>query len=277
MIGGVKTIHLLIITLCLWVIGISTAFAAEHVPVHSDAMNRDVNNMIILPASYDGKREFPVIYLLHGHGMQYFEWLRVQRDLPKLADHYGIILVCPDAGNSWYWDSPVNPASRFETYVACELPAFIKSKYKTIDSKDARAITGLSMGGHGALWLAIRHQDVFGACGSMSGAVDIRPFPRNWNIADSLGKYEDNPARWDAHTVMTQLPLIKPGLAIIIDCGTGDFFFEVNEKLHRELLARKIPHDYISRPGAHNGAYWRNAVLYQILFFSEIFNKRCPR
>lgn len=258
--------------LLLWVgVWCGAVEQVADVVVRSEAMNKDIHNLVMLPDGYDGEKSYPVVYLLHGWGMKYHEWLRVQRDLPKLATQHGLILVCPDGANSWYWDSPVNPALRYETYVSKELTDYVRTHYKTVDDKRFRAITGLSMGGHGALWLAIRHQDTFGACGAMSGGVDIRPFPGRWNIADSLGEYENNPERWAAHTVMTQLHLIRPGLAIIIDCGTEDFFFEVNENLHRELLARKVPHDYISRPGVHNARYWRNSILYQLLFFAEHF------
>lgn len=254
-------------------LGLPSAWAQQvnDVVVHSASMNKNLHNMVILPKGYDGERRFPVVYLLHGYGMKYQEWLRVQRELPQVASLHGMILVCPDGANSWYWDSPVRPDMRYETYVAKELTDYIRKNYKTVDAREARAVTGLSMGGHGALWLAIRHQDLFGACGSMSGGVDIRPFPGKWEMAVSLGDYEGNRERWDAHTVMTQLSRIKPGLRMIIDCGTEDFFYEVNEKLHRELLARKIPHDYISRPGGHSAAYWRNAILYQLLFFAEYF------
>ena len=89
-----------------------------------------------------------------------------------------MIIVCPDGGfGSWYWDSPVDAGSQYETYVSNELVTWIDSKYKTIKTRKGRAITGLSMGGQGALYLAFRHQDIFGAAGSMSGGVDIRPFP----------------------------------------------------------------------------------------------------
>ena len=74
---------------------------------------------------------------------------------------------------SWYWNSPVDPKSQYETFISDELIKAIDSKYKTIKNRTGRAITGLSMGGHGALYLAIKHQDVFGAAGSMSGGVDI--------------------------------------------------------------------------------------------------------
>lgn len=76
----------------------------------------------------------------------------------------------PDGANSWYWDSPLDPASQFETFVAQELPDWIDARYLTIPSREGRAVTGLSMGGHGALWVALRHKDRFGAAGSTSGA-----------------------------------------------------------------------------------------------------------
>ena len=272
-------VYLFIVIICLGALNGAGREPLEQA-VPSKAMGRDIANLVILPEEYDGQRAYPVIYLLHGWEMKYREWLRVQRELPELATKYGVILVCPDAGNSWYWDSPLHPHMRYETYVAQELADFIRTHYKTIDDRRARAITGLSMGGHGALWLAIRHQEVYGACGSMSGAVDIRRIPTLrstppscYNITNVLGSYEEHPDRWAQHSVMTQLHRIQPGLAIILDCGTGDMFHEMNAELHRTLLEMRIPHDYISRPGAHNGRYWRNALHYQLLFFAEHFKR----
>ena len=72
---------------------------------------------------------------------------------------------------------------------------------------------------------------------------------------------------------MNQLHLLAPNSTrIIIDCGTDDFFYDVNLRLHQELLYRNIKHDFITRPGAHNWDYWKNAVKYQALFFSNYFD-----
>ena len=82
------------------------------------------------------------------------------------------------------------------------------------------------MGGHGALYLAIKHQDVFGAAGVMSGGVDIRPFPDNWDMAKRLGAYSEQPERWEKNTVINMLYLLRPGsLSLIIDCGQKIFSF----------------------------------------------------
>lgn len=173
-----------------------------------------------------------------------------------------MIVVCPDGQNSWYWDSPIDPKMQFETYVSKELVNYIDKNYKTVATPQGRAVTGFSMGGHGGLWLGINHPEVFGACGSMSGGVDIRPFPNSWNMKDRLGVYKENKEVWDNHTVITQVSKIEPNtLAIIFDCGKDDFFYGVNEALHEELLYNNIPHDYIVRPGWERG--YRLQLYYQ--------------
>jgi S-formylglutathione hydrolase FrmB len=254
----------------------SNAASVDTVLVYSSVMKKDLKTVIIRPNDYDAGKVFPVVYLLHGYSGNHADWISKAPGFQKAADEQHIIIVCPDGGyGSWYWDSPVDPQSQFETFVSKELVAFVDSKYKTIKDRNGRGITGLSMGGHGALYLAFRHQDVFGAAGSMSGGVDIRPFPNNWDMAKKLGKYADQPERWEKNTVINMLHLLTPNsLSIMIDCGTEDFFFQVNENLHDQLRYRNIPHDYVVRPGAHNWPYWNNAVQYQLLFMSNYFNRK---
>lgn len=182
--------------------------------------------------------------------------------------------MCPDGENSWYWDSPLNEDSQFETFVSRELVSYVDGHYRTLPSREKRAITGLSMGGHGALWLAIRHQDVFGAAGSTSGGLDIRPFPDNWDMKAQIGAKDAGVCDWDDYTVINQTGKLKDGaLRIIFDCGYDDFFFEVNQAFHQKLLERGVMHDFIVRPGAHTGEYWNNSIDYQILFFLKFFRE----
>lgn len=271
-----KRIGLLFV--CLW-LAIAPFYAArvDTVMVNSPSMNKEVKVLVIVPkAATAPKYVFcPVVYLLHGYGGNAKTWIDVQPELPQIADEKGIIFVCPDGKNSWYWDSPLNQDYRYETFVSSELIDYIDSHYKTLTNRRFRAITGLSMGGHGALWNAIRHKDVFGAAGSTSGGVDIRPFPKNWQMAEQLGEWETNKEVWEAHTVVNQIDSLQNGdLALIIDCGEADFFLEVNKDLHNRLLERKIDHDFITRPGGHTGTYWSNSIDYQILFFSKFFRKQ---
>lgn len=250
----------------------ATAAIVDTVETYSPSMKKNIKAVVITPDNYASVKELPVVYLLHGYSGGYADWITRAKGFEKAADQYQFIIVCPDGNNSWYWDSPIDPRYKYETYVSKELVEWIDSKYKTVKNPKGRAITGLSMGGHGALYLAFRHQDVFGAAGSMSGGVDIRPFPNNWDMAARLGKYAEHPDNWEKNTVINLLHLLTPNsLSLIIDCGTDDFFFKVNENLHQQLLQRNIPHDYITRPGAHNWPYWSNAIGYQLLFMNNFF------
>ncbi len=265
---------LLLAVICLGSITVDAA-QIDTVTTFSPSMKKEIKAVVLLPDTYNKSKRYPVVYLLHGYSDNYRRWPNAA-SVKQASDLYQQIIVCADGGfSSWYWDSPIDPTCQYETYIAKELTTWIDTHYSTIPNAKARAIAGLSMGGQGALYLAIKHPDVFGATGSMSGGVDIRPFPNNWDMAKRLGKYADHPENWEKNTITNLLYLIEPNtLSIIIDCGTSDFFYEVNQQLHQQLLYRNIPHDYITRPGGHTWVYWENAVAYQLLFFHNFFDKK---
>jgi len=242
--------------------------------VHSKAMNKDIKNVVITPDGYEKNTEsFSTVYLLHGAGGDHKAWLKVAPKLKAYADHYNIIIVCPNGHvKSWYLDSPIDPSFKYETYVSKELVSAVDDKYRTIKNAKARAITGYSMGGHGALYLAFKNFDVWGVAASMSGGVDIRPYALKWGIPDRLGSFAEYPEHWEKNSVINLVHLISnKELTFQVDCGTGDFFYADNKRFHEKLLERKIPHEYVERPGKHNPEYWRNSIKYQLLFFTEFF------
>jgi len=269
------TKKILFLSIVLFAATFSFAAKVDTVQVESKAMQKLIKNVIATPDSYEKSEVYPVVYLLHGATGNYSNWVLRAPVVENLADMYNIIIVCPDGGyTSWYFDSPIDNTYKYETYVAKELVDFIDSNYSTVKNKSGRAITGLSMGGHGGLYLGFRHQNIFGAAGSMSGGVDIRPFPNNWDIAKRLGTLADEPENWEKNTIINMTGLLEnSSLKLIIDCGIDDFFYDVNVALHNKLLEIKYPHDFIIRPGAHNWQYWNNAVLYQFLYFSDFFNQ----
>lgn len=271
--SGIRTrSHLLTFLFLMAFSSSADAAKVDTVLTRSASMKKDIKAVVILPDSYDGRQEYPVIYLLHGHGGSYSDYIKKIPAIKGSVDLHQVIIICPDGKSSWYLDSPVDKAWRYETYVATELPKWVDQNYKTIKDRKGRAIMGLSMGGHGALSLAIKHQDVFGAAGSMSGGLDLRPFPANWNIVDRLGSQSEYPERWKDNSVMEMVPLLSTKkLSLIIDCGESDFFYPVNKAFHEKLSYYNIPHDFIARPGAHNWDYWSNALQYQLLYFSRYF------
>ncbi len=269
-------IHRLTALLLLLAFSSATLDAAtKEVNTFSPSMKKEIRAIIVTPDDYTPSKKYPVLYLLHGYSGNYTDWTSKVPDMQDYANEYDFLIVCPDGNySSWYLDSPTEPDWRYETYVALELTDWVDKHYSTIATREGRAITGLSMGGHGALYLSFRHQDIFASAGSMSGGVDIRPFPLKWEIAGHLGPYSENRENWEENTVINLVYLLTPGsLNLLIDCGTEDFFYQVNCNLHDKLLLNNIPHDFITRPGKHNWDYWNNAIAYQTLFFHRCFEK----
>jgi S-formylglutathione hydrolase FrmB len=243
--------------------------------IFSATMRKNIKCLIIAPESYRATGQpYPVLYLLHGWSGNFAGWLGDAPQLRQHADHYQMLIVCPDGGyDSWYLDSPVDSTVRYDTYISKEVVGFIDYYYNTRRERSGRAIAGLSMGGHGALTLAIKHSDIFGAAGSMAGGLDLRPFKKNdWDLKSVLGNPLTNWQNWEDASAVNLISLLKGReLPIIIDCGLGDFFLEANREMHFRLLEAGIPHEYTERPGEHNGEYWGNAVDYQVLFFHKFF------
>lgn len=263
--------------LLVFVFFTAQAAKVDTIQVYSASMKKNIKTVILVPDNYKkSKKKFPVVYLLHGYSGNYATWVKSFKEVGKQVDKYGFIVIGIDGNySSWYFDSPIDPNFKYETYVINELVPFIDKNYKTIASRESRAISGLSMGGHGALYLSFKHQDVFGAAGSMSGGVDFRPFPDKWDIKKRLGSITEFPENWDKNTVTNMLGLVQSNnLKLIIDCGVDDFFIDVNRELHTKLLALKIDHDYIERPGKHNIEYWENSLKFQLLFFNNFFNDK---
>ena len=255
----------------------SASFAAvvDTVEIRSNAMNKTRKCVVITPGKNKKTKElYPTVYLLHGFSGAYNNWVNKVPELQAYADEYKEVIVCPDGEfSSWYFDSPIDSSFRYETYISKELPAYIESNYPVIKDRKARAISGLSMGGHGGLFLGFRHADFFGACGSMSGALLIDRITRGYQVEKRLGD-TSNKQRYNEYSIMKQMETYpKDSLAIIMDCGTEDFIVEMSRAAHQKMLSLKIPHDYTERPGRHDWKYWATAVQYQLLFFRNYFNK----
>ena len=241
----------------------------ETVQIFSSAMEKDIPVLIVLPDEYEGNPgEMNAVFLLHGYGGDYLNWSN-HTNLEERADRFSMILICPDGSpNSWYLDSPVDSSSQYETFMIQTLIPSLKEKYRI----NQIGITGLSMGGHGSLYLAIRHSEIFDAVSSMSGGVDLTYSTVKWEIASKIGLFELYPERWKNHSIIHMVDLIQDGfMPILIDCGYEDFFIDINRTLHHRLIERKILHTYIEKPGGHSWEYWVNALDEHLLFFQNRF------
>lgn len=269
--------------LFLIVTGFSYAAKVDTLQIPSVVMNKNYKAAVVLPNSYaKGKSVYPVLYLLHGAYGHFHDWLKStpnKNTVKDLADQYNIIIVMPEGENfGFYINSPVNKSSQFETYIIDEVIPKIDQTYRTTKDKKGRAITGLSMGGHGALYLSGRHAELFAAAGSMSGAVDLGAMwdpmsaDRKKMMEPVFGSGEVSRETYVSFAVMNMIDKIKANkLPLIIDCGVDDFLIEHNRELHRRFVYEKIAHEYTERPGAHTWEYWENALPYHLLFFNSVF------
>ncbi len=266
---------------------LSLAATVDTLNIKSRIMGRSLKAAVVLPNGYNtSSTPFPVLYLLHGGQGGFKDWLTKTPDtllLHKLADRYRIIIVTPEGNpTSYYFDSPLDKSSLFETFISKEVVEAVDKAYPTISHRRGRAIAGLSMGGHGALFIANRHPDQYCAAGSMSGVMNINTatwkvppeFARSRmeNFLRLLGPPKDSSNPYAEYTIVGMTDRVKAnGLKLILDCGVDDFLIETNRDLHRRLVSNGTPHDYIERPGKHEWPYWENALAYQMLFFHNVF------
>jgi S-formylglutathione hydrolase FrmB len=274
---------------------------------HSEALGVDKDVVIYLPAGYDAQpaKRWPVFYYLHGLGGNETNWVKHGK-LDAAADALGLaaILVMPDGDDSFYVDSaakidfdkcmkdgtglfvPDAPhdrtcvhARRYETYIAKDLVGWVDGHYATIASREGRAIAGVSMGGFGAMELALRHPDEFSAAASHSGALALlydgpRPFApgqtKLLSSVDDRGKggpigiwlglvFGTDIATWKAHDIVELATVVGPGkVALYFDCGTEDDFHlqDNTQYVHEALTAKHIEHDFFIGPGRHDFAFW---------------------
>lgn len=277
-----------IILFILFVSALQPSFSqakVDTISVFSAAMQKSLKAAVTLPSTYQtGNQSYPVLYLLHGGSGAFDDWHKKVTEpglVNRLSDQYNLIIVTPGVGPaSYYYDSPLMDSVRYETYMIEELIPFVDKNYRTLAQKESRAITGLSMGGHGAIMLSAKHPELFVAAGSMSGVMNIDT--RMWTVPEDfrklrqegqkqmLGEINYNAPDFNSYTAVGLARKIhENGLALIIDCGVDDFLIHTNRQLRSILLWNQTPHDYIERPGAHTWTYWTESLPVHLLFFNK--------
>jgi S-formylglutathione hydrolase FrmB len=249
-------------------------------------MQRELPFWVILPENYEtSKRNYPVLYLLHGLFGSCDNWLELTAIKDYLVDKE-LIVVLPEGGSSWYSDSATIEEDKFESSFINELIPAVETNYRVFGSRKKRAIAGLSMGGFGALKFAFKRPDLFLFAGSMSGAFEAPRLSKNnkgfgWeelgpSILEVFGQ-ERNAARAenDLFEIIGQLSEEKKSAFpyIYIDCGSGDGFLEVNRKLAGLLEERKIKFEYHEAIGGHDWNYWDKQLRVILEIVSQIFGQ----
>src|SRR5258707_7376715 len=146
--------------------------SVETVQFQSKLTNATLPYNVILPPDYraSSATRYPVLYLLHGFGGHYSEWV-THTNVADYAARYRMIVVMPEGNTGWYTDSAGVVADKYESYILKELIPDVQKRYRTIEARYGREIAGLSMGGYGALKFGLKSPDTFAFVGSLSGAL----------------------------------------------------------------------------------------------------------
>ncbi|MCZ6793901.1 MAG: alpha/beta hydrolase-fold protein [Planctomycetota bacterium] len=241
----------------------------ETVEFDSKALGRPMKLNVLLPDGYgsDAERRYPVVYLLHGYGGDYAEWQRVGVEAESTG--LPVIIVMPEGDRSFYVNHHESPENRWEDYITRDVIGYVDAKYRTRARRDGRGISGLSMGGFGAVVLGLSHPELFASVVSHSGALGVlrRELP-NERIASRIREIfgpEGSEVRkkYELVGLVEKLPDSKRP-HIYIDCGSRDRLLESNREFVRELAKLEVRYEYREVPGQHNFAYWKRNVRYSL-------------
>ncbi|MCH8205296.1 MAG: hypothetical protein IID09_09035 [Candidatus Hydrogenedentes bacterium] len=264
------------------------------------SIGRLTKYMVLLPEDYEtSEKRYPVLYLLHGLLQNYTVWPAM--GVPEYVKKYDLIVVMPDAGNSWYinWSqSAEGEYNNWEDFIVYDVIHSVDQVFRTVPSREGRAINGLSMGGYGAITIGLRHPTMFSSIGSHSGALayarnarvnletgktpapNVIPPPmnddRDAGVSDLVRipgftmqheRYPNGTAfttveecnAYDPFFLITKIPArMLPH--IYLDCGLDDSLLGVSQEFATQLLANNIPFTYGQSPGEHRPSYWSREV-----------------
>ncbi len=300
-----------------------------HASFWSQALGTRKNYLVYLPPSYgvESGRRYPVAYYLHGLWGAETDWtekgrLDVVMDSLISAGGREMIVVMPDGDDGWYttWNflgdyagcrRAHTPAARdsvrvedaatycvpwpkYDDYIARDLVAHVDSTYRTIARRESRGIAGLSMGGYGAITLALRYPDVWAAAASHSGvlsplyagghpftppavyASDEGTLRRQWQRfwfsigpafgRDTVGWWARDPVRIARRAKQAAGAMLP---ALYADVGTEDDLLDENRAFRAELASSGIAVTYAEWPGGHNWPYWQAHVGESLKWLGE--------
>lgn len=279
-----RKITTLIALILASVIAVQAQSQLKQVTIKSKILGAKKTYSIYLPDGYEKTGErYPVLYLLHGANGSHESWCRDGGgEQPRITDEEIVagrakkmIVVMPDAGGLGKKNGGKNMGYfnvegwAYEDFFFQEFVPHIDQTYRTIASKEGRAIAGLSMGGGGAFVYAQRHPEMFNAAYSTSGLLDHRfrakiassdMIPFYWSVAQT------SPVEFVRNTTHQKIEALR-SVRWMMDCGDDDRIIFTNIDLFLEMKRRRVPVEFRVRDGKHNWSFWRKS-LPEILQFS---------
>ena len=231
------------------------------VTFRSAALNRDMRYRVVLSASIAAGAKLPVVYLLHGGGGNFRDWSN-DSDVAAFAER-GLILVMPEGDDSYYMNAAERPQDRYEDYIVNDLIADVESKFPVAAGRANRAIVGVSMGGFGAIKLALSHPDLFVFAGGISPAIDVPSRPFSIKRISQWQHHRSIFGPWGSRTRREGDPFVlarsvDPGKVpyLFLTCGDREGLLPANRSFAALLGSRHFRNEFHVVPGGHNWNQW---------------------
>lgn len=242
--------------------------AKLRVCLFGESINKQTNMTVILPQEAESEGSYPVFYLLHGLSDDDSIWAR-RTSIERYVAGMRLIVVMPDGGRGFYTDARHGPA--YESHIMKDVIGFVDRFFPTIPERDGRAIGGQSMGGYGAMKLALKYPDSFCSVVAHSSVFDIERILAVPERHEELSLiFGDDPAEGDNDVFRLAEGTDRDRLpAIRFDCGIEDSLLEHSRAFHAHLEELGLPHEYEEYPGGHEWAYWDDRIQKALEFHCE--------
>ena len=243
----------------------------------SKARGKKTYYYAFVPDTPGGPQTYGVLYLLHGAWDSYKTYYeRTGGSIQYLVKKYGLIVITPDGDPfGWYADSPFDPPNQIETYFIKELMGHVEANFPVDPQR--RAISGLSMGGHGAFVLALRHPGMFRSVSSMSGVLDITRHHGQWELNRVFGPFNtENLEIWRRHSAfflaLDQRDYLKQLPTLVTVAESDPWVLLDNRVFHKKLDELAIQHTYEENKGTHDWTYWAGQIPRHFAFHARYLN-----
>jgi S-formylglutathione hydrolase FrmB len=228
---------------------------------YSRALGREMAYRAVLPARVPDAPRLPVAYLLHGAGGAGRNWTSYS-DVARFAEQ-GLILVMPDAGSSYYVNAVEKPQDRYEDYIVSDLIPDVETRLPAAPGRGSRAVVGVSMGGYGAVKLALSHPELFAFAGGMSSAIDVptrrfaaRRFLQYRRHAAIFGPWGSSERRARDPFVLARTADAATSPYFFLSCGDREGLLPSNRRFAELLADRRIRHEFHVVRGGHDWYQW---------------------